>query len=150
MQLFPKNFSASAFFRCWWPHDGCAIIAETGYLVRRGGLSDNFEEAIIFSRRARQEQTFERGTDWHILPPLFLRRLVLLPEARYIRDDGVLCALASDPIAPALAFRWPGEDRAFERQFKGCSRPLQEHHHPLTGFDDLVLLNYAVAHNVAP
>jgi hypothetical protein len=36
-----------------------AIIAEASKLIGCGGLGDDLEEAIIFSRRLREQQTFQ-------------------------------------------------------------------------------------------
>src|SRR6185437_5079457 len=96
--------------RFWGDDDGGAVVAEAGELIGRCGLGDDFEEAIVFAGRLRQQEALQGGTVGDVFPALFFGGFVFLTEAGDFGDDYGLGAFASDPVVAALAFGGAAED----------------------------------------
>ena len=115
-------------------------------MIGRRGLRDDFEEAIVFAGRLRQEKALQGGAGGDVFPALLLGGFVFLTEAGDFGNDDGLGAFALDPVVAALAFGGAAEDGFGEGQFVFTLRAAHEDGDSFAGFDNVAFLHDAIAH----
>ena len=126
-------------------HDGCAIIAETLFLLRSGLTGFYFEKPVILQWGRREEESLEGGAFGKGFPSLDAGDFVLLTKSGDAGEDDFFGVLFVEPVVLALGTGRSSED-GLVLDLELPARAPQKNLRTFAGFDDFSLLDDAVTH----
>ena len=110
-------------------------------------MGEDFEEAVVFSRRGGEEEAFEGGTCGDLLPVLLSGGFVLFTKAGDVGDEDGLGLFAAEPVVAAFAAGGAAEDGVLKGHVEFPGRAAKEDAGALAGPDFFAGLDVAVAHD---
>ena len=110
-------------------------------------MREDFEEAVVFSGRGREEEAFDGGACGDLLPVLLSGGFVLFPKAGDVGDEDGLGLFAAEPVVAAFAAGGAAEDGVLKGHVELPGGAAKEDAGALAGPDFFAGLDVAVAHD---